>query len=269
MTTTWTSRSKAELPTGLAARLAFRAGLDVPSTVGVAPGFVQANLVVLPRADAHDFLTYCLRNPKPCPLLGFSEPGRWDIPAIGADLDLRTDLPRYRVWRDGVPVDEPQNVAALWRDDLVGFALGCSYSFDDVLAEAGIRLRHAELGVNPPYYVTTIATTPAGRFAGPLIVSMRPLSGADAIRAVLVTARCPHAHGAPVHLGDPAAIGIDLQRPDGGTELPLEAGETPVFWACGVTPETAIRHARPAFCITHMPGAMLLTDLRNSAMALP
>jgi uncharacterized protein YcsI (UPF0317 family) len=269
MTTTWTSFSKAELSTGAAARRAFRAGLDVTSTVGVAAGFVQANLVVLPRADAQDFLAYCLRNPKPCPLLGFSEPGSAAIPALGDDLDLRTDLPRYRVWRDGEPVDEPQDVAALWRDDLVGFALGCSYSFDDVLAAAGIQLRHVERGVNPPYYVTTMATEPAGRFAGPLIVSMRPLSGADAIRAVQVTSRCPHAHGAPVHLGDPGAIGVDLDRPDGGTRLQLEAGEIAVFWACGVTPEMAIRHARPAFCITHKPGAMLVTDRLNSAMALP
>jgi uncharacterized protein YcsI (UPF0317 family) len=252
------------------ARLAFRSGVVVETTAGLAPGHVQANLAVLPREMAGEFLAWCQRNPRPCPVLGFTEPGDPRLPALGDDLDLRTDLPRYQVWRDGEMIAEPSDVTNVWRDDLVAFALGCSYSFDDVLADAGIRLRHLELGVNPPMYETSLDTAPAGRFSGKVIVSMRPLSPPDVIRAVQVTSRYPHAHGAPLHLGDPAMIGIaDLARPFGGHMLPLEQGELPVFWACGVTPQTAIRAARPEFCITHWPGAMLITDLLNRAMATP
>jgi uncharacterized protein YcsI (UPF0317 family) len=252
------------------ARLAYRAGLCVETTVGVAPGHVQANLVVLPRDLAAAFRLYCERNSQPCPLLGWTEPGDPHLPALGWDLDLRTDLPRYQVWRDGELVAEPVDVRDVWRDDLVGFALGCSYSFDDVLGDAGIRLRHLELGVNPPLYESNLDATPAGPFRGKIIVSMRPLLPSDVIRAVQVTSRYPHAHGAPIHLGDPAMIGIgDLARPFGGHVLPLLPGELPVFWACGVTPQTAIRAARPAFCITHWPGAMLVTDLLNRDMAVP
>ncbi len=254
---------------GHAARLAYRSGLHAATTVGVAPGYVQANLVVLPQALAGDFLEYCRRNPRPCPLLGMTEPGDPHLPALGEDLDLRTDLPRYQVWRDGSLAAEPHDVRDLWRDDMVGFALGCSYSFDDVLKDAGVRLRHLELGVNPPMYETNLETTRAGAFAGRVIVSMRPLTPHDAVRAECVTARYPHAHGAPLHLGDPTVIGIDdLARPYGGSVLPLLPGELPVFWACGVTPQTAIRAARPEFCITHWPGAMLVTDRRNRDMAL-
>ncbi len=253
----------------LAARRQFRAGHAPGTTVGVAPGRVQANLAVLPRDWSVPFIAWCRANPQPCPVLGVSQPGDPHIPALGIDLDIRTDLPRYQIWRDGVVVAEPGDLLAAWQDDWVAVALGCSYSFDDALAAAGIPLRHVALGVNPPIYETNLPTVPHGPFAGPVIVSMRPLRPADAIRATLVAARYPHAHGAPIHLADPAAIGVDLAHPMGGTVLPLEPGEIPVFWACGVTPSAALRAARPPVCATHWPGAMLVTDLVNDDLATP
>jgi uncharacterized protein YcsI (UPF0317 family) len=255
--------------TGRDVRLAARAGTLTGPTSGRAPGFVQGNLAILPRDLAGDFLRYCQLNPKPCPVIGMSEPGDWRVPALGADLDLRTDLPRYRVWRDGELVAEPTDLAAVWRDDLVAFVLGCSFSFEEALIEAGIELRHVARGLNVPMYRTSIATAPAGPFRGPLVVSMRPLAPAAAIRAIQITSRFPAVHGAPVHLGFPEAIGIrDLARPDYGDAVPaVERGELPVFWACGVTPQAAIATARPPFAITHAPGSMLVTDLRNAALA--
>ncbi len=250
------------------ARLRFRAGDAPSSTVGYAPGRVQANLVVLPEKWSAPFLAWCRANPAPCPILGVSTPGNPDIPGLGIDLDIRTDLPRYQLWQAGEIVGEPTDLLAVWQPDWVAIALGCSYSFDDALAAAGIPLRHLALGVNPPIYETNIPTVPYGPFSGPVIVSMRPLRPADAIRATLVTARYPHAHGAPIHLADPAAIGVDLDRPYGGTNLPLDPGEIPVFWACGVTPSTALRQAKPPVCATHWPGAMLITDLVNHDLAL-
>jgi uncharacterized protein YcsI (UPF0317 family) len=229
---------------------------------------VQGNLAILPRDWADEFLRFCVANPKPCPLIGIAEPGSPRIPALGADLDLRTDLGRYRVWRDGALVDEPGDIGALWRDDLVAFAIGCSFSFEEALIAAAIPLRHIALGCNVAMYRTNVGTTPAGRFRGPLVVSMRPLTPGDAIRAIVITGALPAVHGAPVHLGDPAAIGIaDIARPDYGDAVPVEAGELPVFWACGVTPQAAIAAARPPFAITHAPGRMLVTDLRNAQLA--
>jgi uncharacterized protein YcsI (UPF0317 family) len=253
---------------GLAVRHACRSGgFDGPTT-GLAPGFVQANLAILPRDWAEEFLDFCIANPKPCPLLGIAQPGDPGLPALGADLDIRTDLGRYRVWRDGELVDEPADIAAAWRDDLVTFAIGCSFSFEEPLIAAGVPVRHIAYGRNVAMYRTTIETTPAGRFHGPLVVSMRPLRPADAIRAVEITSRLPAVHGAPIHLGFPEAIGIhDLATPDFGDAVPIEADELPVFWACGVTPQIAIAAARPPFAITHAPGRMLVTDLRNAQLA--
>jgi uncharacterized protein YcsI (UPF0317 family) len=249
-------------------RRRIRAGDFLGSTAGLAPGNVQANLVVLPQALAHDFLRFAQANPKPCPVLAVSEPGDPHMPALGEDLDLRTDLPRYRIWRHGELVDEPRRLHHLWRDDLVGFALGCSFSFEQALVEDGIELRHITRGSNVPMYRTTIACIPAGRFAGPLVVSMRPLKPADAIRAIQITSRFPAVHGAPVHIGLPAAIGIaDLATPDYGDPVPVESGELPVFWACGVTPQAVIAEVKPEFCITHAPGSMLITDLPNTRLA--
>ena len=253
---------------GAAARQAVRAGQWTRHTSGMAPHFVQANLVILPKNLAYDFLLYCQRNPKPCPLLAVSEPGDPRLPLLGADLDLRTDLPRYRLWRRGELAAEPGDILALWRDDLVSFALGCSFSFEQLLTDAGIPLRHVREGKNVAMYLTNMPTAAAGAFHGPLVVSMRPMTPADAIRAVQVTARLPMIHGAPVHLGDPALIGIDdLGRPDFGDPVDILPGEIPVFWACGVTPQAAVMQAKPEFCITHAPGCMLVTDLLNSELA--
>jgi uncharacterized protein YcsI (UPF0317 family) len=238
------------------------------STAGLAPGNVQANLVILPKALAHDFLRFAQANPKPCPVLAVSEPGDPHLPALGEDLDIRTDLPKYRVWRYGELVEEPPDVRHVWRDDLVSFALGCSFSFEQAMVEEGIELRHMTCGSNVPMYRTNIRCVPAGSFAGPLVVSMRPLSPGDAIRAIQITSRFPSVHGAPVHLGLPEAIGIgSLYRPDYGDAVPVHAGELPVFWACGVTPQAVIAEAEPEFCITHAPGSMLITDLLSAKLA--
>jgi uncharacterized protein YcsI (UPF0317 family) len=251
-----------------AARRAIRAGEFTGQTSGLAEGHVQGNVVILPKALAHDFLQYCQRNPKPCPLLAVSEPGRAALPSLGADLDIRTDVPRYRVWRRGELVAEPTDIRDLWQGDLVTFVIGCSFSFEQALIEAGLPVRHIEQGRNVPMFRTNIATAEAGPFGGPLVVTMRPMRAAAAIRAIQVTSRFPDVHGAPVHLGDPALIGIrDLSRPDYGDAVDVYPDEIPVFWACGVTPQAAIEQARPEFCITHAPGAMLITDLLNRQLA--
>ncbi|WP_459614170.1 putative hydro-lyase [Bordetella sp. 2513F-2] len=250
------------------ARLEARAGRLTGPTANLAPGHVQANLAILPRELAGDFLRFCQRNPKPCPLLAVSEPGDPALPELGLDIDIRTDLPRYRVWRDGELVAEPTDVRDLWRDDLVSFLIGCSFSFEEAMLDNGLPVRHIEQGCNVPMYRTNIPTLAAGPFAGPLVVSMRPLKAADAIRAIQVTSRFPSVHGAPVHLGDPALIGIaDIDRPDYGDPVEIRAGEMPVFWACGVTPQSVVSATRPEFCITHAPGHMLVTDLINSRLA--
>lgn len=237
-------------------------------TSGLADELVQGNVVILPAALADDFLLYCRRNPKPCPLLAVGSPGNPALPELGEGIDICSDLPRYRIWRDGVLVDEPTDITALWRDDLVSFVIGCSFSFEQALLEAGMGLRHIEQGRNVAMYRTSVATVPAGPFAGPMVVSMRPMKAADAIRAVQITSRFPDVHGAPVHIGDPALIGIaDLGHPDYGDPVEVLPDELPVFWACGVTPQAAIAQARPPFCITHAPGAMLITDLLNQQLA--
>lgn len=252
----------------VAARRAIRAGDFTGQTSGLAEGHVQGNVVILPKSLAHDFLHFCQRNPKPCPLLAVSEPGQAAMPLLGADLDIRTDVPRYRVWRQGELVAEPTDIRDLWQDDLVTFVIGCSFSFEQALIEAGLPVRHIEQGRNVPMYRTSIATAGAGPFGGPMVVTMRPMRAQAAIRAIQVTSRFPGVHGAPVHIGDPALIGIrDLARPDYGDAVDVYADEIPVFWACGVTPQAAIERARPEFCITHAPGAMLITDLLNQQLA--
>ena len=253
----------------LDARLRARRRELTGPTAHLAPGRVQANLAILPASLADDFLRFCTRNPRPCPLVAVSEPGDPRLPALGADLDVRTDVPRYRVWRRGEIVEEPLDVTHVWRDDLVTFAIGCSFSFEEALMAAGIEVRHVACGTNVPMYRTNIDTVPAGPFAGPMVVSMRPMKAADAIRAIQITTRFPSVHGAPVHLGDPALIGIaDIARPDYGDPVELRPGELPVFWACGVTPQSVIVRARPEFCITHAPGHMLVTDRLNADLAL-
>src|SRR5215471_19146473 len=250
------------------ARLDCRNGM-AETTSGIANGSVQGNLAILPEKYASAFHCFCQLNPKPCPIIGMSDVGVPRIPALGLDLDIRTDVPRYRVWRDGEVVEEPTDIRAHWRDDLVTFVLGCSYSFEEALMAEGIALRHVERKVRVPMYRTNIACSPSGPFAGPMVVSMRPLKPADAIRAVQITSRFPAVHGAPVHLGHPHAIGIaDIDKPDYGDAVPISADEIPVFWACGVTPQSVIAAAKVPFAITHAPGMMLVTDLLNKHYAV-
>ncbi|MBO0753488.1 MAG: putative hydro-lyase [Bradyrhizobiaceae bacterium] len=257
------------LQTGRNVRRQCRSGRFDGPTAGLAPGYVQGNLAILPRDWATDFLRFCQANPKPCPLIGVSETGSPQVPALGADLDIRTDLPRYRVWESGELVASPTDLRSVWRDDLVSFVIGCSFSFEEALLQNDIPLRHIACGCNVAMYRTSIPTRAAGRFHGPMVVSMRPLLPADAIRAIQVTTRLPSVHGAPVHIGFPEAIGIkDLSKPDYGDAVAVHAGELPVFWACGVTPQAAIAAARPPFAITHAPGCMLVTDLKNTRLSL-
>jgi uncharacterized protein YcsI (UPF0317 family) len=262
------SRPAQEIPQHLddpvEARREIRTGRITGHTAGLAPSCVQGNLCILPAEYAAEFAAFCQRNPKPCPLIGMSAPGDPRIPDLGADLDIRTDLPCYRVFRDGECVDEPTSLMDLWRDDLVSFVLGCSFSFELPMLEAGIALRHLETGSNVAMYTTSIQCTPAGRFHGPTVVSMRPMTPANAIRAVQITSRFPNVHGAPLHLGFPEQIGIgDLAKPDYGPSPDIRDGELPVFWACGVTPQEIVRRAKPSLCITHKPGCMLITDRLN------
>jgi uncharacterized protein YcsI (UPF0317 family) len=244
------------------ARAAIRAGEWSGPTAGLAAGFTQANLVVLPEADAFAFLRFCLRNPKPCPVLEVTDPGSPEPAELAPGADLRTDLPRYRVWRDGELVDEPADVSRHWRNDLVAFLIGCSFTFERALLADGLPVRHVEQGVNVPRYRTSRACRPAGPFSGPLVVSMRPMTPAQAIRATQITSRFPTVHGAPVHVGDPAALGIDdLGAPDYGDPVEVRPGEVPVFWACGVTPQAVAVSSRPALMLTHAPGHMFVTDV--------
>lgn len=238
-------------------------------TSGLAQGFVQGNIVILPSDAAGEFLRFCQQNPKPCPVLAVSEAGDASLPMLGGDIDIRTDVPRYRVFQDGRCVDEPADLGRWWRKDLVTFVLGCSHSFEEALLEGGLRLKHVEQGTAVPMFRTSLPTRAAGRFRGPLVVSMRPYPPAQAIRAVQITSRFPAVHGAPVHLAEPRAIGIrDLSRPDFGSPVEVDEGEIPVFWACGVTPQAVIEEARVPFSITHYPGSMLVTDLKNAEIAV-
>jgi uncharacterized protein YcsI (UPF0317 family) len=257
------------LATGSDVRRACRSGELTTQTSGLAPGFAQANLAILPREFAFDFLQFCRRNPKPCPLLDVTEPGSHVPTALAADADLRTDLPRFRVWQHGELVDEPTEIIRYWRDDFVSFLIGCSFTFETALLRAGVPVRHIELGCNVPMYRTSIACSAAGAFHGPMVVSMRPLKPADAIRAVQITSRYPGVHGAPVHLGLPEQIGIrDLSRPDFGDPVPIRDDELPVFWACGVTPQAVVMAAKPPLAITHSPGCMFVTDVRDETLAV-
>ena len=245
-----------------------RTGELTKQTSGLAPGMVQGNLAILPKAYADDFVAFCHFNPKPCPLIGMSEPGNPAIPMLGEGIDIRSDVPMYRVFENGECVDTCPDIQHLWRDDLVAFVLGCSFSFEEAILEAGLSLRHIDRDVNVAMYRTNIATQPAGPFSGPLVVSMRPFKPADAIRAVQITTRFPQVHGAPVHFGNPEEIGIsDIMKPDFGDAPEFMDGEVPVFWACGVTPQAIVEVAKPPLCITHAPGSMLVTDLLNAELA--
>lgn len=260
-------RARAESAPG-AARERFRAGAAVPSS-GWSAGFTQANLVVLPTDWAFDMLLFGQRNPQPVPLLDVTDPGSTTT-TLAPDADLRTDLPRYRVWRDGELVDEPTEVADLWRADLVSFLIGCSFSFETALIEAGVPVRNIEQGRNVSMYRTDRECRPAGRLRGPLVVSMRPIPADLVVTAVQVTGRMPQVHGAPAHVGAPESLGItDLARPDFGDPVDAKPGDVPVFWACGVTPQAALMASRPPFAITHAPGHMFVTDVPDRVYRAP
>ena len=245
-------------------RQLFRNGSVCRPTSGMCAGYAQANLVVLPREDAFDFLLFTQRNPKPCPVLEVTDPGARTLSLIAPGADIATDIPKYRVWEHGVLTGEYTDVSAFWRDDFVSFLIGCSFSFEAALIEAGLPVRHIDEGRNVPMYNTSIPCLSAGRFHGNYVVSMRPYTPAQAIRAVTVTASMPRVHGAPCHIGDPALIGIrDIDHPDYGDAVTINPGEVPVFWPCGVTPQNAIMASKPAFVITHSPGHMLITDVKN------
>lgn len=256
------TRITSDLTDPVAVRRLIRTGAHIGPTTGLGCGALQGNLVILPQAEASEFLRYCQQNPRPCPLLAVGAPGDPSLPTLGRDIDIRCDVPRYRVWRNGVLEAEPTDITDLWRGDLVSFLIGCSFSFEDALIAAGLPVRHSAAGRNVPMYRTSIVTRAAGRFGGPLVVSMRAMPAADAIEAVRICGDFPLAHGAPVHLGDPSLIGIaDIDVPDYGDPPVIEPGDLPVFWACGVTPQAAIEAARPALALTHAPGHMLVTDI--------
>jgi uncharacterized protein YcsI (UPF0317 family) len=252
------------------ARLLFRAGQYSGYTSSFCEGYVQGSLCILPQEYALDFATYCHRNPKAAPLIAIGNVGDPFLPMLGEDLDIRTDVPRYIVFRDGEVVEEPADIKHVWRDDLVAFVWGCGFSFERALMDAGVRLRDVARGDNVVMYETNIDTLPVGPFAGKVIVTMRPLVPADAIRAIQVTSRFTSVHGAPIHIGKPELIGIsDLERPlFNGNPPQMRSDEIPVFWACGVTARLAIHRARLPFCITHNPGSMVIADQPNTSLAI-
>lgn len=250
-------------------RAMIRTGEITGQTSGMCDGYAQANLAILPKDLAFDFLLFTQRNKKPCPVLDVTEAGS-PVPRLTAPgADIRTDIPRYRIYRKGELTDEVTDISSFWRDDLVAFLLGCSFSFEAPMIEAGLEVRHITDHHNVPMYKTNIECVPAGVFHGPMVVSMRPMKPADAIRAVQITTRMPFVHGAPIHIGDPKAIGIhDIDKPDFGDPSEIRPGEVPVFWACGVTPQAVAMAVRPEFMITHAPGHMFITDIPNASLAI-
>ncbi len=254
-----------------AVRELIRAGvIDCPTT-GMCDGYAQGNLVVLPKTLAWDFLLFCQRNPKSCPLLEVADAGERTFRQMGEGSDIARDLPRYRVYEHGIMTGEYTDVSRFFeeRDDLVSFLIGCSFSFESALLEAGVPVRQIEEGVNVPMYNTSIPCTPAGVFSGNMVVSMRPIPHALIPAAVAITAQMPRVHGMPVHIGSPEDIGIfDLSHPDYGDPVTIRDGEQPVFWPCGVTPQAVVMHSRPPFVITHAPGHMFITDVKNAVLKL-
>lgn len=255
--------------TPAALRLLMRKGELARPTAGMAEGYVQANLAIVPKALAYDFLLFAQRNPKPCPVLDVTDLGSAEPRLVAPGADLRYDVPKYRVYKEGRLVDEVVNLEGHWRDDLVAFLLGCSFTFETALLKADVPVRHIEAGCNVPMYITGIPCRPAGQFHGNMVVSMRPVPRAKVVKAVQVTSRFPAVHGAPVHIGAPAAIGIrDIARPEFGDAVEIREDEVPVFWACGVTPQAVAMTAKPEIMITHAPGHMFLCDIRDEELAV-
>jgi len=238
-------------------------------TAGIARGYAQGNLVVLPKELAYDFLLFAFRNPKPCPILDVTEAGERVFRKAAPGSDIVHDLPKYRIYKEGVMTDEVTDLEEYWRDDFVAFLLGCSFTFESALIEAGIGVRHIECGCNVPMYKTNIECEKAGIFEGPVVVSMRPLKRSEVVRAVQITSRYPGVHGAPIHIGAPEEIGIkDITKPDFGDAVPIAPGEVPVFWACGVTPQAVAMEVKPEIMITHAPGYMFVADIKNTELAV-
>ena len=254
-------------PKGMRERI--RAGEWTSPTAGLCDGYVQTNVVILPSVFAYDFLLFCQRNPKPCPLIEVTDVGSVEPRITAPGADLRTDLPKYRIYRRGRVEGEVPDLKGIWREDLVSFLLGCSFTFEAALQKVGVPVRHIEEGKNVPMYVTNRSCKEAGIFAGPLVVSMRPLPAHLIPLAVGVTSRFPLAHGAPVHVGDPENLGIkNLEQPEFGDPVTIHPGEVPVFWACGVTPQAVAMHVKPELMITHAPGHMFITDLTDDHLTL-
>ena len=247
-----------------------RSGQWGKNTSGLASGYVQGNIVILPKAWADDFLKFATLNPKACPIVGMSEnPGDFLLPNVGENVDIRSDVSSYKLFRDGEFKQEVSDITEFWQDDLVTFVLGCSFSFEEPLIADGLEVRNITENVNVPMYRTNIECQSAGPFSGTTVVSMRPMVPKDAIRAIQICSRFPSVHGAPLHFGQPDMIGInDINTPDFGDAVTIKEGEVPVFWACGVTPQVALEQAKPPFCITHSPGCMLVTDIRNSSLSI-
>ena len=242
---------------------------DVATTAGFSAGFAQANLIALEKKYAFDFLLFAQRNPKPCPLLGVLEPGEVSSPLL-AGGDIRTDIPSYRVFSHGSLIDEPTDATAYWTENTVAFVIGCSFTFEQALLDNNVPVAHFEQGVNVPMYLTNIDCEPAGVFSGKMAVSMRPIPAGLVADAVRITSRYPAVHGAPVHVGEPGLIGIDdLAAPDFGDAVDIPAGWVPVFWACGVTPQSIVMSSKPELAICHSPGKMLITDVRDVAYQVP
>ena len=238
-------------------------------TAGMSIGYAQANLAILKKEHAFDFLLFCQRNQKQCPLLDVTEPGSFIPSKIAKNGDIRKDIPKYRIYREGIFTEEVLDITDYWEEDMVGFLIGCSFTFETPLLEAGIPIRHIEENCNVPMYKTNIECEKAGFFEGPTVVSMRPMSPEDAIRAIQITSRFPTVHGAPIHIGNPEQIGIkDLSKPDFGDAVTIKPGEVPVFWACGATPQAVAMESKPAIMITHSPGHMFITDVRESSLSV-
>ena len=238
-------------------------------TAGMCPGYAQTNLIVLPWEDAYDFLLFAQRNPKPIPILEVTEVGSRELQTLGNDIDVATDFPKYRIYRNGKMIDEYLSVVDFWREDLVSFLIGCSFSFEDLLVDAGIEIRHITEKANVPMFNTNIPLKQAGKFSGNMVVSMRPIKSSQIATAVNVTNRLPGVHGAPIQIGNPAEIGIyDLANPDYGDSVTINENEIPVFWACGVTPQAAVMASKPKFAITHSPGHMLITNISNKDLSV-
>jgi len=244
-------------------RLASRSGQFTLPTAGLAPDYLQANLMIVPQAQAFDFLLFCQRNPKPCPLIEVMEPGQLE-PTCAPGANLATDLPGYRVYRDGEFTEERNDISAIWQQDFVTFLIGCSFSFESAVIKAGVPLRHVEQACNVAMYRTNLPCVPSGPFKGNMVVSMRPIKSRDVAKVVEVSSRFVLAHGAPLHIGNPLDIGIkDLSRPDYGDPVDIMPDEVPVFWACGVTPQWVAQASRLPLCITHAPGKMFITDRKG------